>query len=58
MAVDRTHHIDFDKSAYETWEKLENLFRNKIINLKVFLKMKDRETLNEHFVEVCVPRST
>lgn len=55
LADNLIHHLDFDKAASELWIKLENLFGNKIINSKVFLKqklfnlrMKESETLSEH----------
>lgn len=47
--------MDFDKSAKEVWDKLKNMFRDKINNSKVFLKqkffsskMKQSNTLQEH----------
>lgn len=55
LADNLIHHVDFDRTANDVWEKLENLFGNKINNSKVFLKqklfklkMKETETLNEH----------
>ena len=55
LADNLIHHVDFDRTANDVWEKLENLFGNKINNSKVFLKqrlfklkMKETEILNEH----------
>lgn len=55
LADSLIHHVDFDKTAKEVWDKLENLFGNKINNSKVFLKqkffsskMKESDTLQEH----------
>lgn len=49
------HHLEFDKTAKEVCDKLENLFMNKINNSKAFLKqkyytlkLKERYSLQEH----------
>lgn len=49
------HHLDFDSTAQELWEKFEGLFGNKVINSKVFLRqeffklqMKHEDSLLTH----------
>lgn len=59
LADNLIHHLDLDKTAKEVWDKLENLFGNKINNSKVFLKqkyyglkMKQHHTLQEHLSNI------